>query len=83
MERTSPPKNVYEYWTWIFNEEPHHDAGTVGLKDYPMTSHCGKECKKVIDKAKEFIDLCRPIQPAIESSIKEDALQMIEVICFG
>lgn len=78
----SKAKNVYEYYQKVFGPEPVHDAGTVGLKDYSMTSHCGRECKKIIDKAKELLDIC-DTHPHVVDNIRAGVLAAVEVVCFG
>jgi len=74
--------NVYDYWKAVMHIEPKHDSGTIGLKDFPMDSHCGIECKKIIDKTIELLEIC-DTHPHVVDPIKSGALTAVEIICFG
>lgn len=77
-----PAENVYEYYREVLSINPVHDIGTEGLKRFPMSSHCGRECKKIIDKAKELLDLCDTHTHVVDN-IRRGVTAAVEIICFG
>lgn len=61
------------------------DADTEGESNphnWPIESHCGQECKKIIDATVEFLKLLDP-HPSVVRPIEEGAKAAMEVICFG
>jgi len=83
--RAARPVNVYEYFhaTLIDPKECEtFDAGTQGLTEYKMDSHCGRECKKIIDKSAELLAICDSHSHVVKH-IATGTLIAVEIICFG
>jgi len=60
-------ENIYDYFTLTFGQEPEEKS----LKELPVTSPCGLDCKKLIDRGalvNETIDRC----------CRKDLLNLIE-----
>lgn len=54
-------------------------AADLGLADFPLDSHCGKECKKIIDGIK----IAARTLGYMPSETKDWVRTAVEVICFG
>jgi hypothetical protein len=73
-------KNVDEYFAETFNKPPTHDESD--LKEYSLDSHCGIECKKIIDAAAKLAAMCDSHSDVV-NPLLQAVTAAIEIVCFG
>jgi len=76
--------NVWEYYIATLCKKTlvTDDGAGSDWREFTMDTHCGKECKKIVDKAAELLKMCDP-HPDVVKPIQKGVLTAIEIICFG
>jgi hypothetical protein len=84
LDRNLPPpaNNVFDYFTQKLGQEPYFTPNTIGLRDFPLESVCGKGCQQIIDKAVDLLAECDE-HPEVVNSIRDGVTVAIEIVCFG
>ena len=71
--------NVFEYFEEVFHVPPtKYSNVSDGLNEYAMSTHCGKECEKIINRAHALLVICDTHEHVVEP-IQKGTLTACEI----